>query len=168
MMKGNNMNKFIGTKLINAKPMTRQEYNDFRRWTLPNDENGSDDGYLVEYLDGGEPNTTEYAGYVSWSPKKQFEDAYRKTNGMNFGLAIEAMRKKQKVARQGWSGKGMFLFLVPGSTFNVSRPPLLGIYPEGTEINYCPHVDMKTADGKIVPWLASQTDLLAEDWVIVE
>lgn len=162
------MNQFIGTKLVNAKPMTRQEYNDFRKWTLPNDENGSDDGYLVEYLDGGKPNTTEYAGYVSWSPKKQFEDAYRKTNGMNFGLAIEAMRKKQKVARQGWNGKGMFLFLVPGSTFNVSRPPLLGIYPEGTEINYCPHIDMKTADGKIVPWLASQTDMLAEDWVIVE
>lgn len=162
------MNQFIGTKLINAKPMTRQEYNDFRKWRLPNDENGSDDGYLVEYLDGGNPNTTEYAGYVSWSPKKQFEDAYRKTNGMNFGLAIEAMRKKQKVARQGWNGKGMFLFLVPGSTFNVSRTPLLGIYPEGTEITYCPHVDMRTADGKIVPWLASQTDLLAEDWVIVE
>ena len=162
------MDQFIGTKLINAKPMTRQEYNDFRKWVLPNDENGSDDGYLVEYLDGGKPNTTEYAGYVSWSPKEQFENAYRKTNGMSFGLAIEAMRKKQKVARQGWNGKGMFLFLVPGSTFNVSRPPLLGIYPEGTEIKYCPHIDMKTADGKVVPWLASQTDMLAEDWVIVE
>lgn len=87
---------------------------------------------------------------------------------LNFGDALNLLKQGAKVARCGWNGKGMFLFLVPGSTFNVSRPPLLGIYPEGTEINYCPHIDMKTADGKIVPWLASQTDMLAEDWVIVE
>lgn len=86
---------------------------------------------------------------------------------MNFGDALFLLKQGGKVARIGWSGKGMFLFLVPGSVFKVNRPPLLGIYPEGTEINYCPHVDMKTADGKIVPWLASQTDVLAEDWVVV-
>lgn len=87
---------------------------------------------------------------------------------MNFGNAVEMLKLGSKVARQGWNGKGMFLFLVPGSTFIVNRPPLLGIYPEGTEINYCPHIDMRTADGKIVPWLASQTDVLAEDWVIID
>lgn len=48
---------FIGTKLINAIPMTRKRYNDFRGWELPADENGEDEGYLVEYLDGGKPNT---------------------------------------------------------------------------------------------------------------
>jgi hypothetical protein len=58
----------------------------------------------------------------------------------------------------------MFIFLVPGSEFKVNRPPLLGIYPEGTMIRYHSHIDMKTADGFIVPWLASQTDVLAEDW----
>ncbi len=87
---------------------------------------------------------------------------------LNFGDALMLLKSGQKVARLGWNGKGMFLFLVPGSVFKVNRPPLLGIYPEGTEINYCPHIDMRTADGKIVPWLASQTDVLAEDWVIVE
>lgn len=87
---------------------------------------------------------------------------------MNFGDALQALKNGQKVAREGWNGKGMFLFLVPGSVFKVNRAPLLGIYPEGTEINYCPHVDMKTADGKVVPWLCSQTDMLAEDWVVVE
>jgi len=59
----------------------------------------------------------------------------------------------------------MFLFLVPGSTFEVHRPPLLGIYPAGTQINYQPHIDIKTADGRIVPWVAAQSDLLGEDWV---
>jgi len=83
---------------------------------------------------------------------------------MTFSHALDALKGGARVARTGWNGKGMFLFLVPGSTFQVNRPPLLGIYPEGTIINYCPHIDMRTADGKIVPWLASQTDLLASDW----
>lgn len=87
---------------------------------------------------------------------------------MNFGSALQALENGQKVAREGWNGKGMFLFLVPGSVFKVNRAPLLGIYPEGTEINYRPHIDMKTVDGEIVPWVASQTDMLAKDWVIVE
>ena len=86
---------------------------------------------------------------------------------MNFGKALELLKAGEKVGREGWNGKGMFLFLVSGSSFAVNRPPLLGIYPEGTIINYCPHIDMKTADNKVVPWLASQTDVLAEDWILI-
>jgi hypothetical protein len=86
----------------------------------------------------------------------------------DFGWAIQELKKGNKVARKGWNGKGMFLFLVPGSTFKVNRQPLLGIYPEGTEINYHAHIDMRTVDGQIVPWLASQTDMLDEDWELVE
>lgn len=86
---------------------------------------------------------------------------------LNFGEALQQLKLGRKVARQGWNGKGMFLFLVPGSTFLVNRPPLLGIYPEGTSIDYLAHIDMKTATGPIVPWLASQTDVLAEDWDLV-
>lgn len=82
------------------------------------------------------------------------------------GWAIKQMRNGSLVRRSGWNGKGMFLFLVPGSKFTVNRAPLRGIFPDGTEISYHPHVDMKTANGDIVPWLASQTDLLAEDWEI--
>lgn len=90
------------------------------------------------------------------------------TNKLTFSVALQYIKMGKKVAREGWNGKGMFVFLVPGSTFKVNRPPLLGIYPEGTEINYHAHIDMKTADGQIVPWLASQTDVLAEDWEVVE
>ena len=161
------MKQYIGTKRIAAEPMNRADYNIFRGWTLPEDENGDDEGYLVEYLDGGKPNVARHAGYVSWSPKEQFDAAYRETSGMTFGLAVEAMKCGAKVARSGWNGKGMFLFLVSGSQFTVNRAPLLGIYPEGTVIDYCPHIDMRTADGKIVPWLASQTDVLADDWASV-
>ena len=87
---------------------------------------------------------------------------------MNFSEALTAIKQGKRVARDGWNGKGMFVFFVPGSVFTVNRPPLLGIYPEGTEIRYHGHVDMKTADGMIVPWLCSQTDLLADDWGIVD
>lgn len=86
----------------------------------------------------------------------------------SFSEALKQLKMGRKVARSGWNGKNMFLFLVPGSTFEVNRPPLLGIYPEGTVINYRPHIDMRTADGTIVPWLASQSDLIEEDWVILE
>ena len=86
---------------------------------------------------------------------------------MDFSLALKSLKEGYKVARHGWKGKDMFIFLVPGSVFKVNRAPLLGIYPEGTEIKYHGHVDMKTADGQVVPWLCSQTDMLAEDWDIV-
>ena len=162
------MKKHIGVKLINAVQMTRQAYNDFRGWELPDDENGDDDGFLVEYIDGGKANTEEYAGYVSWSPKDVFERAYRPTAGMPFGLAIEAIKKGLKVARAGWNGKDMFVFLVPGSTFTVNRAPLLGIYPEGTVINYGEHMDIRKADGGIGTWSPSNSDALADDWEIVE
>ena len=81
------------------------------------------------------------------------------------GWAVEQMRRGNRVCRVGWNVKGMFLFLVPGSIFTVNIPPLLGIYPEGTQVNYHPHVDMKTATEEIVPWVCSQSDLLAADWV---
>ena len=86
---------------------------------------------------------------------------------VTFSKALDALKEGKRVARIGWNSKGMFVFLVPGSTFKVNRAPLLGIYPEGTEINYHSHIDMKTADNMIVPWLASQTDILAEDWVVL-
>ena len=82
----------------------------------------------------------------------------------NFSEALAMIKEGKRMARAGWNGQDMFLFLVPGSTFTVNRPPLLGIYPEGTQVQYHAHIDMKTAQGYVVPWLASQADLLAEDW----
>lgn len=87
---------------------------------------------------------------------------------MDFGKALTALKDGKRVARQGWNGEGMFLFLVGGSNFTVNREPLLSIMGEGTVVTYRPHIDMKDAQGKIAPWLASQTDLLADDWELVE
>lgn len=119
--------------------------------------------YLVAY--GDENN------YFSFSPAKQFEEGYTSIGSpllTGFGWALKQMQNGSRVARRGWNGKGMFLFIVPGSNFTVNRAPLLGIYPEGTPIEYRSHIDMKTADGSVVPWVASQTDLLALDWEIAD
>lgn len=139
------MQQYIGTKIIQAEPAVNNE---------------NEEGYSVTYPDG----------YKSWSPKDAFEEAYRPSNAMPFGLAVEAMKKGLKVARAGWNGKGMWLILVPGSP---SIKPVAGTpysnagLTEPTNINA--HVDMYTAQGEMQPgWLASQTDMLADDWLIID
>jgi hypothetical protein len=87
----------------------------------------------------------------------------------NFSIALSHLKQGFKVARTGWNGKGMWLYLVPGSTFQVSEGrPLAAHLSVGETVTYLPHIDMKTATGEHVPWFASQTDLLAEDWQIVD
>jgi hypothetical protein len=87
---------------------------------------------------------------------------------MNFSEALILIKDNRRVARQGWNGKEMFLFLVRGSSFAVNREPLQSLLGEGIVVNYHSHMDMRTANGTIVPWTASQTDLLAEDWYAVD
>lgn len=170
------MKRYIGTKTINAKPMTRADYNTFRGWVLPADESDADDGYLVEYTDGGTPNHPDFAGYISWSPKAQFEAAYRETSGLNFGIALEALKKGGKVARAGWNGKGMWLSLsgpLEGRTISHEKfwSPHNAQYAydqPNSEATVLPCITMKTATGEILMgWLASQTDMLAEDWQVL-
>lgn len=76
---------------------------------------------------------------------------------MNFGMAMVHMQCGKRITRQGWNGKGMFLFLIKEWT-----------YTDGAQDNFpnLPFIAMKTADDKVVPWLASQTDVLAEDWLV--
>ena len=83
---------------------------------------------------------------------------------MNFSSALECVKEGALIQRAGWNGKKMFVFYVKGSNFAASREPLSTIFPAGTEINYRAHLDIRTADGTIVPWVASQTDILANDW----
>ena len=155
------MRQQIGTKVISSTPMTRAEYNEYRGWQLPANEDGTDAGYLVEYQDGGKPNDARHTGYISWSPKAQHDAAYRPCDAMTFGLAVEALKKGLKVARAGWYGKGMWLMLVP---FDLADKVAF----QYAALDSLPWIGMKTADNKFVPWLASQTDVLAEDWTLVE
>ena len=171
------MKNYIGTKAVNAMPMTRASYNALCGWTLPADENGDDDGYLVEYTDGGKPNHADFSGYISWSPKAQFERAYSETVGLTFGFALAGLKMGMKVARAGWNGKGMWLSLsgpLEGRTISHDKfwSPHNAQYakdqPNG-EAKVLPCITMKTATGEILMgWLASQSDMLATDWQVVE
>ena len=92
---------------------------------------------------------------------KKEEDAH-----MNFGQAIEALKQGKKVARAGWNGKGMFLYYVPAASYSPSTHIAKETFG-GKDVPYGAYIAMKTAQGNVVPWLASQTDMLAEDWTIV-
>jgi hypothetical protein len=157
------MDKYVGTKIIKARPMTRGDYNNFRGWTIPADENPNDEGYLVEYEDN----------YISWSPKKTFDMAYRKSGSLDFGAALKMLKLGFRVARKGWNGKGMFIYLVRQTLvdkeFLRNEASIMPICDNTGTAHFNSHIDMKTADGSVcVGWLASQTDMLAEDWEVIE
>lgn len=149
------MKAYIGTKIIEAKPMTRGDYNIFRGWKIPEDENPEDRGYLVKYPDG----------YISWSPKGVFEEAYRECDSIPFGLAVEAVKKGKKVKRKGWNGKNQYIQLATGISYKSA---------DGEIVN-CEHdaignqaIAFVGTSGVQMGWLASQADMLADDWVFVE
>lgn len=81
---------------------------------------------------------------------------------MNFGLALEALKQGQAVERKGWNGRGMFLYLVPEAEYPAQTDIARGAF--GPTVPYGAYIAMKTAQGNVVPWLASQTDVLADDW----
>lgn len=68
---------YVGTTKVLAIPMTRGDYNNYRGWQIPADEDPNEEGYLVEYVDGGKPNDNRHKGYISWSPKDVFEHSYK-------------------------------------------------------------------------------------------
>ena len=95
----------------------------------------------------------------------------------DFGNAIRAMKEGKRVCRAGWNGKGMWVALTPGSTFNAAaakqghaafhRAQELGGSPH-ENVTLLPHIDMRAADGSmVIGWLASQTDMLSEDWFVL-
>ena len=160
------MTAFVGTKSVLATEMTRGDYNEYRGWQLPADEVDLKDeqGFLVEYLDGGRSNHDNHKGYISWSPKDVFERSYKAPNlnsNLTFGEALEHLKKGARVARSGWNGKGMWLNLINSNAYDVGSKSMHG----ATKL--LPFIAMKTVGDELVPWLASQTDVLAEDWSVL-
>lgn len=90
-----------------------------------------------------------------------------KMKDMTFSEALGLLKSGCRLTRTGWNGKNMFVYAVPGSTFEVNREPLKSILGEGTKVQYNPHLDMRTADGSVSVWVPSQNDLFAEDWMVV-
>ena len=155
------MKHYIGTKIIEAEPAYRCmdghghiTITDDLPVAFPNFPS-VEDGYRVRYADG----------YVSWSPKEAFEEAYRPTDAMNFGLAIEAAKRGAKIARRGWNGKGQYVELASAISY---------VTPGGETVN-AEHEAIGNrafafvgSSGVQMGWLASQADMLADDWHIVK
>lgn len=90
---------------------------------------------------------------------------------MTFSKALQALKSGEKVAREGWNGKGMFIFLQEGYPFgipaNENTRKAIGLNP-GDVVRIRPYIAMLDAQGMVVSgWLASQTDLLSDDWDVV-
>ena len=141
------MQKYIGTKIIEAEPC--------KAWKDTKLHKAGEDGYKVRYTDG----------YESWPPKDVFEEAYRPTDCMSFGLAIEAMKKGKKVARRGWNGKNQHIELATRISYMTAEGVFVNVEHEAIgnkAIAFC------GTSGVQMGWLASQADMLADDWEVVE
>lgn len=174
------MENYYGHKAILARPMNRKEYNDYRGWKLPKDENGDDKGYLVEYIDGGQSNHPKHDGYISWSPKEVFEKAYKANKNLTFSEALYLLKQGFPVKREGWN-KGKFAFRQVPASINVetivpkmqSLPARVkSIFIKRNEIKGAPiqtleysnQIALVDKDNNIYSYLPSSEDLFAEDW----
>lgn len=149
------MQKYIGVEIVEAEPMTLGMFHNYKNTVIEPGKDPMKDGYLVKYENS----------YTSWCPKQEFEAANRPTNAMPFGHAIEAMKRGEKVARAGWNGKDMFIYHVPGQVYKTTT--ITGRAAFGEDKLCGSYICMKPAAGPLViGWLASQTDMLADDWMI--
>lgn len=139
------------------------------------------DGELINHFEEGEelPTIALFPLDILWVMGNDWEIVGEETAAVpagtySFGDAINSLKDGKKVARKGWNGKGMFLVLCPGSEVPADHmrvKPVKKFYQqEGrTSVIIAPHIDLKAADGTYVTgWLASQTDMLADDWFTVE
>ena len=159
------MKQYIGTKIIHAEPARRYWFEGDEKLVVPDSEENPERIKQATACESGYKVVYPPDGYESWSPKAVFEEAYRETRGMPFGLAIEAAKKGKKIARAGWNGKNQYVELatrisyeradgeiVNALHFNIGNQALAFVGTSGVQMG----------------WLASQADMLADDWRIME
>jgi len=132
------MKTYIGLKQIMAEPQSYAAAHPLVEIAEDRDE----PGYKVVYPDG----------YESWSPQAVFEEAYREIDGAPFSIALEGIKRGEKWTRSGWNGPGQWIAAQIPDEHSKMGAPYIYISPVG---------------GALVPWLASQGDMLGEDWVKV-
>jgi hypothetical protein len=141
------MKSYIGTKIIQAEPC--------KAWKNFVNHKAGSDGYKVVYPDG----------YESWSPKDVFEAAYHEFSGMPFGAAIEAMKAGKRVSRTGWNGKHQYIELARNISYQNTAGEIVNAKHDAIGNQAVAFVG---TSGVQLGWLASQADMLAEDWGVVE
>lgn len=147
--------------MITAVPMTLGDYNTFKGWTIPKDEDPNKEGFKVKYSDD----------YISWSPKEAFIESYKPITDLSFGLAIESFKKGFRIARRGWNGKDMCVIYQKGYPngimCNKQTAEAWGL-TTGELFRVEPYLQIQMANGSHSMWTPSINDCLADDWYIVE
>lgn len=127
------MDKYLGVKIIEAEPC--------EAWKDDQMNKIGDKGYKVVYE----------GGYISWSPKKVFEEAYRRLDNLTFGLMLEALKKGMRTRLPYWS-EDVFL--------SMQKPD------EHSKMTH-PYIYVTSRFG-VVPWVATQVEILSEKWMILD
>lgn len=157
------MKQYVGTKVVCAEPTWRVQEMGKEPVVMPKGcglpcyEKGTiiREGYKVVYEDG----------YESWSPKDVFEKAYRAVDGLSFGLAIEAAKKGRRIARAGWNGKNQYVELAEAICYKNASGEVVNAQHDAIGNRALAFVG---TSGVQMGWLASQADMLADDWRIVD
>ena len=149
------MKLYIGTKIVKAMPMTMTKAQEMLgREIKP--ATVEEDGYLVEYKDG----------YMSWSPKSVFEEAYHEANSVNFGRAVALLKAGHAVKRKSWSGS-KFLYYVPSASYPAMTDVAKSIMNEERKVSYKEYIAIRCKDGDVGFYTPTQCDVLANDWELV-
>ena len=139
-------NRYIGTKEITA-------------WTADKD---GKPGYAVKYADG----------YTSWSPKEAFENSYRISEQgiqqcLTFSDALHYLKQGKKVAREGWNGNGMFVYMVPAASYPALTGVAKSYFGEDAMVPYQSYMAIKNVNDSVSTWSPSVNDVLSEDWMVL-
>ena len=159
------MKQYFKTEIVQAEPARRYWMEDGLKIVVADSEEVPEDVKNAVACESGYRVLGE-DGCMSWVHKEIFEMTHHETAGMSFGAAIEAAKKGMRIARAGWNGKNQYVEL--GCDFTYTAP---GDIP----VRSVQHLDIGSqalvfvgTRGRQVGWLASQSDMLADDWMIVE
>ncbi len=147
---------YVGKSVVvEATPMTRLEYNLYRDWVVPANENPNDHGFLIE-VPGSKSNDDRHSGYISWLPKDRFDSRYSlcANTNLTFGDALERAKQGHQISRTGWNGKDLSVLAVK----------------ESRALNgdiVAPHFLLRQGS-QLSSWVPSSTDCFATDWQVTE
>ena len=165
---GTNWNEYTGTKQVYAVPMYLGDYNNYRKWEMPEGEDPFTEGYMIEYKNGGKPNHPDHRGYISWSPKEVFEQSYKKdtVKDLSFSDALIALKQGSHVRRAGWNGKNQTVSVMDGQTLSTGLKFGYGEYEN--EPTFAPTLMLHNQQNFLVlGWVPSIGDLFANDWEVL-
>lgn len=157
-----NSKLYIGTKRVMAKPMTLNEYNDYRDFKREEEDK---EGYLVEYVYSENSNDPRHSGYISWSPKKEFEEAYQ-TTFLNFSHALDYLKTGSCLARITWE-VGTFIYYSKIQTFESNDRLMDNLLRKNTEFSHMPYIGLYRRHSVVGVYTPTHEDMFGNDWEIV-